>query len=701
MSIISLVATDQLLSVAMQPTIAAGDKNSVQLNVDFSEEWDGYARSAVFFHTSDTESIYEMVLVHGQCTVPHEVLTESGVLYIGVRGVNSDTLVKTSTLVKYKIKDGAPSGNGTSVEPTPNVYQQLLSAYGKLEIYIDEELDKVKVAGIQKTPLFAKSIEECTDNTLLYVLPDGYIYAYMYFEDRIEYYENLATTFENGALNSQGNVVAQSGATTCTDYIPCEDQAVVRIRGFGALDDCNVIFYNQAQEVVAARQFTTDVTDTISYSYDEESETATITSNSSDIAYLRVSGILTGSTDDVVITVNERIMDTVIPGYRWGSTGHAFVQADYDGRMEGLSKEIDVERKRINKIVSLPEGSTTGDAELQDIRIGADGTVYESAGEAVRAQIKELKNQTPPPVEIDKDEILKEVKGVCLAKNQGTANVGKILVVGTDGNLTLADMPEGGASGDVTGVLDEANNILLSGNLADGTYTLKWLNTDGTYSDAGSLVVNTIEKYTIIYNLTNVTSDNSITSIRTGESFTASLTASSGFNISSIVVTMGGADITSSAVNGSVISIASVAGDVVITAVASELNYTNLATSFSYGRFNSSGAIVTTDSSGQALPSDVVVCDDYITFEQGTVVRIKGFRTLTDYNSVLYTNKTNVVNVAKSNAFSESYASYVYDSTTGIVTLTAINVNVKYIRVGGLLTGTISDVIITINEEIE
>lgn len=79
-----------------------------------------------------------------------------------------------------------------------------------------------------------------------------------------------------------------------------------------------------------------------------------------------------------------------------------------------------------------------------------------------------------------------------VVKNQGASNVGKILVVGTDGNLTLTDMPEGGASGDVTGVLDEANNILLSGNLADGTYTLKYENADGTYTEIGTLEVGAI-----------------------------------------------------------------------------------------------------------------------------------------------------------------------------------------------------------------
>lgn len=91
--------------------------------------------------------------------------------------------------------------------------------------------------------------------------------------------------------------------------------------------------------------------------------------------------------------------------------------------------------------------------------------------------------------EDDKTEIAENVKSVCIAKNQGAANVGKILVVGTDGNLTLADMPEGGASGDVIGTLDDSNNILLSGSLADGTYTLKYENEDGTYAEIGSLTV--------------------------------------------------------------------------------------------------------------------------------------------------------------------------------------------------------------------
>ena len=60
--------------------------------------------------------------------------------------------------------------------------------------------------------------------------------------------------------------------------------------------------------------------------------------------------------------------------------------------LEANEAAIEAERIRIDRLVKLENGSTTGDAELADIRIGYDGVNYDTAGTAVRTQIQNLAN---------------------------------------------------------------------------------------------------------------------------------------------------------------------------------------------------------------------------------------------------------------------------------------------------------------------
>lgn len=52
--------------------------------------------------------------------------------------------------------------------------------------------------------------------------------------------------------------------------------------------------------------------------------------------------------------------------------------------------EYNVLKSRMDEFASLTEGSTTGDAELQDIRVDYEGATWPTAGDAVRGQVSEV-----------------------------------------------------------------------------------------------------------------------------------------------------------------------------------------------------------------------------------------------------------------------------------------------------------------------
>lgn len=125
-----------------------------------------------------------------------------------------------------------------------------------------------------------------------------------------------------------------------------------------------------------------------------------------------------------------------------------------------------------------------------------------------------------------------------------------------------------GQSGDVFGYVDENNTIVLNGNLADGTYTIKYEMEDGSTVDIGNLVLDTNVYYSVTNNLTNCANSNSAITAVEGESYSATITANDGYELSSVSVTMGGSPVS---VSGGIINISNVTGNIVITAVATEV----------------------------------------------------------------------------------------------------------------------------------
>ena len=202
-----------------------------------------------------------------------------------------------------------------------------------------------------------------------------------------------------------------------------------------------------------------------------------------------------------------------------------------------------------------------------------------------------------------------------LDKKQGTSNSGKFLAVGSDGNVVPADAPSGGSVDPeqikqaVNGYLEEnppsgmtaEQEQQLNQNttdVADLKSALEQIEDGGwtstqidlfeaftnviayTSPDANSIVSSLISSlrsgssdtpegpFSIIYVLSNVTSSSKDNSIKSGEPYNTTLTASTGYELNSVIVKMGGSDITSTAYSDGEITISAVTGNIVITASA-------------------------------------------------------------------------------------------------------------------------------------
>ena len=116
-----------------------------------------------------------------------------------------------------------------------------------------------------------------------------------------------------------------------------------------------------------------------------------------------------------------------------------------------------------------------------------------------------------------------------------------------------------------SGIVSVSNGVITPLENGECTITV----TCGSQSATCSVTISGILKqYSITNNLTNITTNNTDTSIAENASYTAILTANENYAISTVTVTMGGVDITNTAYADGVITINTVTGNIVITATA-------------------------------------------------------------------------------------------------------------------------------------
>ena len=116
-----------------------------------------------------------------------------------------------------------------------------------------------------------------------------------------------------------------------------------------------------------------------------------------------------------------------------------------------------------------------------------------------------------------------------------------------------------------TGKGAKSINVDLGKDLADVTTFFDAVTTPDTIQAKNPATV-----YTVTNTLSHCVNNNAATNVVSGQPYAALITANTGYTLDTVTVTMGGTDISSSAVDGGAITIPTVTGNVVITATAAE-----------------------------------------------------------------------------------------------------------------------------------
>lgn len=124
--------------------VTSGSVNAYDVYFQFSADWDGITRTAVF-RAGDTQ-ISILLDENNCCTIPWECLLEARrTLYAGVYGTKGEEVVLPTIWESLgNIEVGATLGNNAQ-PPTPSIYEQLLSDIGDLNAL--ETVNKESLVG--------------------------------------------------------------------------------------------------------------------------------------------------------------------------------------------------------------------------------------------------------------------------------------------------------------------------------------------------------------------------------------------------------------------------------------------------------------------------------------------------------------------------------------------------------------------------
>jgi lysophospholipase L1-like esterase len=382
----------------------------------------------------------------------------------GIQGIKGERGEKGKTAYEYA-QDGGYTG--TEAEYTEDINPDAINAHS--EEFIITELAKRG----QLKPEFANSIEECTDTSKLYVLPDGYIYAYK-SSDELEYtnlfsFENADTAFSwiSGSTSDQIYQTSTDFGTKDTgsnQFISKKGSNAGRFAVTGGLPTLPAGEY-----VVSAEVFMPSAVATSSVSFGA----CVIPSNKNSYEYHSVSqkdawveisheftvadgdlhtyiALMASGADATCYWRNIKVISKEDSGtqiYKWESTGHAFIPADYEYRIveletslseiKNLTKKKWVGKKWVAFGDSLTEanrrttknyhGYVADETGISVVNMGYSGSGFKRMFDSNQAYFQRILN-----VPTDADVVTIMASGNDLSTTWLTYGLGEVTDTGTD-----------------------------------------------------------------------------------------------------------------------------------------------------------------------------------------------------------------------------------------------------------------------------
>lgn len=298
-------------------------------------------------------------------------------------------VMKTLTIngITYEFPEGPQGDPGPTGPQGPAGYTPVRGTdywtpddVAATESHISDEVVSELANRSQLKPEFANSIDECTDTSKLYVLPDGYIYAYTSGSMQEVFTDVLKDVGyqEHMRINSSGGIVSwTSSDADVTGYIPVKPGDVIRVKNMPIPSAyTNGVYWNGVGAYTSDKTFIRKM-NLISSSIDGANQIEQVEEDGN-IVQFTVTSLFGDNVAFIVINAKDitdesevYVNSTFVSADAWTNTGHAFVPADHEDRIIALEKEV-----------SDLGGSTVPDYWLTELstKVETIRTVMETAG---------------------------------------------------------------------------------------------------------------------------------------------------------------------------------------------------------------------------------------------------------------------------------------------------------------------------------